>query len=283
MGAWLDQVADTTRAHLGRGRVQPSRQFVVEAVSGSRVNDCTPRRCRAGPVGANAIPRRLHAGARAPSAPPASKTVWIVTDSRWSVPKTPAVNTLRGARSTSVPVRPRRSGYVRLPTTRRSSAPAASPSSPTSSTSMSTGIRPTNGTPSAGSWGGRGRDRRRQHDGDLGAGKALGDRPAQIAGRHQGPNPYAVRRGVALLLSLLGGASGALLGHLVTGIYATAQKWPTVVPLWVLAGGLGATVLIGAIAGLYPAIRAAAWHPRRPWRRPDGVVVRWTIGLCRTG
>jgi putative ABC transport system permease protein len=38
----------------------------------------------------------------------------------------------------------------------------------------------------------------------------------------------------------------------VTGTYATTQKWPTVVPLWVLAGGVGATVLIGAIAGLYP-------------------------------
>jgi hypothetical protein len=38
----------------------------------------------------------------------------------------------------------------------------------------------------------------------------------------------------------------------VTETYATTQKWPTVVPLWVLAGGFGATVLIGAIAGLYP-------------------------------
>jgi hypothetical protein len=50
---------------------------------------------------------------------------------------------------------------------------------------------------------------------------------------------------------------GALLGYLVTRTYATTQKWPTVVPLWVLAGGVGATVLIGAIAGLY----------RCPWRR----------------
>jgi putative ABC transport system permease protein len=65
----------------------------------------------------------------------------------------------------------------------------------------------------------------------------------------------------SLLLSLIGGAFGALLGYLVTGIYATAQTWPTVVPLWVLAGGVGATVLIGAIAGLYPAIRAARLAP----------------------
>jgi putative ABC transport system permease protein len=65
----------------------------------------------------------------------------------------------------------------------------------------------------------------------------------------------------SLLLSLIGGACGALLGYLVTGMYATTQTWPTVVPLWVLAGGVGATVLIGATAGLYPAIRAARLAP----------------------
>jgi putative ABC transport system permease protein len=65
----------------------------------------------------------------------------------------------------------------------------------------------------------------------------------------------------ALLLSLLGGAAGVLLGYLVTGAYSTTQGWPTVVPLWALAGGVGATVAIGAVAGLYPAIRAARLAP----------------------
>jgi putative ABC transport system permease protein len=65
----------------------------------------------------------------------------------------------------------------------------------------------------------------------------------------------------SLLLSLIGGASGALLGYLVTGLYATEQGWPAVVPLWVLTGAVGATVLIGAIAGLYPAVRAARLAP----------------------
>jgi putative ABC transport system permease protein len=65
----------------------------------------------------------------------------------------------------------------------------------------------------------------------------------------------------SLLLSFLGGAAGVLLGYLVTGAYATTQHWPTVVPLWALAGGVAATVLIGAIAGLYPAVRAARLAP----------------------
>jgi putative ABC transport system permease protein len=65
----------------------------------------------------------------------------------------------------------------------------------------------------------------------------------------------------SLLLSLLGGAAGVLLGYLVTGLYSATQHWPTVVPLWALAGGVVATVLIGAIAGLYPAVRAARLAP----------------------
>jgi putative ABC transport system permease protein len=65
----------------------------------------------------------------------------------------------------------------------------------------------------------------------------------------------------SLLLSLLGGLAGVLLGYLVTGAYAVTQHWPTVVPVWALAGGVGATVLIGAVAGLYPAVRAARLAP----------------------
>jgi putative ABC transport system permease protein len=65
----------------------------------------------------------------------------------------------------------------------------------------------------------------------------------------------------ALLLSALGGGAGVLLGTAVTAVYASLQGWPTVVPAWVLGGGIAATVVIGALAGLYPAIRAARLAP----------------------
>lgn len=65
----------------------------------------------------------------------------------------------------------------------------------------------------------------------------------------------------SLLLSLAGGAGGVLLGFAVTALYATTQAWPTVVPVWVLLGGVAATLVIGAVAGLYPAIRAARLAP----------------------
>ncbi|MFF1816787.1 ABC transporter permease [Kribbella sp. NPDC058245] len=65
----------------------------------------------------------------------------------------------------------------------------------------------------------------------------------------------------ALLLSAIGGVSGVFLGIGVTGGYAVTRDWPTVVPAWAMVGGVTATLLIGAIAGLYPAIRAARLPP----------------------
>ncbi|MFE2753372.1 ABC transporter permease [Actinosynnema sp. NPDC059335] len=65
----------------------------------------------------------------------------------------------------------------------------------------------------------------------------------------------------SLLLSAIGGFGGTVLGVVVTGGYAATQEWPTVVPPWAMPGGIGATLVIGAIAGLYPAIRAARLSP----------------------
>ncbi|MFI2415759.1 ABC transporter permease [Streptomyces sp. NPDC018947] len=67
----------------------------------------------------------------------------------------------------------------------------------------------------------------------------------------------------SLLLSALGGAAGALLGAAATYGFARVQGWTAVVPPWSLAGGLGATVVIGVLAGLYPAVRASRLHPTR--------------------
>jgi putative ABC transport system permease protein len=65
----------------------------------------------------------------------------------------------------------------------------------------------------------------------------------------------------AILLALLGGAAGAGAGALSTAIYAHAKGWATVIPAEAWTGGLGAAVLIGAIAGLWPALRAARMSP----------------------
>ncbi|MEU0283397.1 ABC transporter permease [Streptomyces sp. NPDC088147] len=65
----------------------------------------------------------------------------------------------------------------------------------------------------------------------------------------------------ALLLSTLGGLGGAALGAAVTAGYALSQGWPTAIPLVAPVGGIASTMVIGAIAGLYPALRAARTPP----------------------
>jgi putative ABC transport system permease protein len=72
----------------------------------------------------------------------------------------------------------------------------------------------------------------------------------------------------SLLLSALGGVGGAAIGIAVTSLYAATQSWPSVVPAWATTGGVGATLLIGAIAGLYPAIRAARLAPTEALAAP---------------
>jgi putative ABC transport system permease protein len=65
----------------------------------------------------------------------------------------------------------------------------------------------------------------------------------------------------ALLLALLGGVGGVVLGVGITAVFATYQAWTTVVPFWAMAGGVGATLVIGGLAGFYPAVRAARMSP----------------------
>ncbi|PRA81340.1 ABC transporter permease [Microbacterium sp. MYb66] len=65
----------------------------------------------------------------------------------------------------------------------------------------------------------------------------------------------------ALLLSALGGLAGAVIGSGVSALIALANGWVPVIPPLVLVAGVSATLVIGAIAGLYPAIRAARTPP----------------------
>ncbi|MFG2870772.1 ABC transporter permease [Streptomyces sp. NPDC048338] len=65
----------------------------------------------------------------------------------------------------------------------------------------------------------------------------------------------------SLLLTLIGGLGGTVLGTLITAGYAVSRDWPTVVPVWASAAGVGSTLVIGVIAGLYPAVRASRLSP----------------------
>ena len=65
----------------------------------------------------------------------------------------------------------------------------------------------------------------------------------------------------SLLLSAIGGVGGVALGIAVTAAYASLQGWPAIVPVWAMAGGVVATLVIGGLAGFYPAVRAARMSP----------------------
>ena len=65
----------------------------------------------------------------------------------------------------------------------------------------------------------------------------------------------------ALLLAFLGGAAGCVLGIGVTLGMSIANGWPFTLPWYVVVAGLSVTMLIGAVAGLYPAVRASRTPP----------------------
>jgi putative ABC transport system permease protein len=65
----------------------------------------------------------------------------------------------------------------------------------------------------------------------------------------------------AILLALIGGVTGVISGAVCTAVYAHIKGWPVVIPAEAWAGGLAAAILIGALAGLLPAIRASRLSP----------------------
>jgi putative ABC transport system permease protein len=65
----------------------------------------------------------------------------------------------------------------------------------------------------------------------------------------------------AIMLSLAGGATGVILGAAAVTAYARTHAEAAVIPADAWAGGLAAAIIIGATAGLLPAIRAARLSP----------------------
>jgi len=65
----------------------------------------------------------------------------------------------------------------------------------------------------------------------------------------------------AITLSLIGGAAGIITGAVATAIYADGRGWATVIPVSAWGGGPAAALLIGALAGLLPALKAARLSP----------------------
>lgn len=65
----------------------------------------------------------------------------------------------------------------------------------------------------------------------------------------------------ALVLSAFGGLLGLILGTAVTALIAAVNGWPVTIPVAALGVGFGATLVIGAVAGLYPSMRASRTPP----------------------
>jgi putative ABC transport system permease protein len=65
----------------------------------------------------------------------------------------------------------------------------------------------------------------------------------------------------AILLALAGGTTGVILGAAAVTVYARTHAETVVIPTEAWAGGLAAAIVIGAITGLLPAIRAARLSP----------------------
>jgi putative ABC transport system permease protein len=70
----------------------------------------------------------------------------------------------------------------------------------------------------------------------------------------------------ALLLSVMGGVAGTVIGVLVTVGDAMSQHEAVQIPAVAFYGGVGAALVIGAVAGLYPSMRAARLSPTEALR-----------------
>jgi putative ABC transport system permease protein len=70
----------------------------------------------------------------------------------------------------------------------------------------------------------------------------------------------------SVLLATAGGVVGVLLGTAITYVYAGMRQWQPLVPAPAAGAAIAAASVIGTLAGLYPAIRAARMAPTEALR-----------------
>lgn len=70
----------------------------------------------------------------------------------------------------------------------------------------------------------------------------------------------------SILLAVIGGVVGVLAGVAATAVYASVKGWAVVIPVEAWTGGIASALLIGALAGVMPAIRASRMPPTEALR-----------------
>ena len=87
---------------------------------------------------------------------------------------------------------------------------------------------------------------------EIGLRRALGATEGQIRTQFLGE---------LILLAVGGGVAGVLAGAAATAVYASSKSWAVVIPVEAWSGGIASAILIGAFAGLMPAVRASRMPP----------------------
>jgi putative ABC transport system permease protein len=71
----------------------------------------------------------------------------------------------------------------------------------------------------------------------------------------------------AMTLTGLGGISGIAVGLLMAFAVRNIVSFPAAVPFWAIVAGFGASVMVGLLAGFYPAFQASRLDPVEAMRR----------------